>query len=256
MPSPIALVTGASSGLGAGLGRYLAREGYRVALVARRTVELTGVAEDIESAGGEALVLTCDVTVQAQVRAAVARCREHWGPVDLLVCNAGVSAAADVRAFAASEIARLVDVNLLGAAYAVEEVLPEMLARDTGQLVAVGSLAGYGGLPHTAAYSASKGALHNLFESLRLDLRGTGVDVTLITPGWVRTPLTDKNEHPMPFLMELDEAVERMARAIRGRRALSSFPMPLALAVWAGRMLPRGLYDAVAARLRRSKRGP
>lgn len=256
MPSPIALVTGASSGLGAGLARYLAREGFRVALVARRTVELTDVAEDIESAGGEALVLTCDVTVQTQVRAAVARCREHWGPVDLLVCNAGVSTAADARAFAASEIARLVAVNLLGAAYAVEEVLPEMLARDAGHLVAVGSLAGYGGLPQTAAYSASKGALHNLFESLRLDLRGTGVDVTLITPGWVRTPLTDKNEHPMPFLMELDEAVERMARAIRRRRALSSFPMPLALAVWAGRLLPRGLYDAVAARLRRSKRGP
>jgi short-subunit dehydrogenase len=87
-------------------------------------------------------------------------------------------------------------------------------------------------------------------------MRDTGVDVTLITPGWVRTPLTDVNEHPMPFRMELDEAVERMARAIRRREAAAAFPLPLALAVRVGRLLPRSVYDALAARLRRSKRVP
>jgi short-subunit dehydrogenase len=120
--------------------------------------------------------------------------------------------------------------------------------------VAVGSLAGYGGLPKTAAYSASKGALHNFFESLRLDLRGTGVDVTVITPGYVKTELTAKNTYRMPFLMELDDAVERMARGIERRDALVAFPLPLFTLAWMAQILPASIYDRIGARVRSEKR--
>lgn len=253
MAASVAFITGASSGIGAGLARRLAADGYRVALAARREVELTAVAADIAAAGGEALVVPCDVADRAQVRRAVERCRRELGDVDLLVCSAGISIMTRVEAFRARDIARVLEVNVLGSVYAIEAVLPGMLERRRGHLVGIGSLAGYGGLGGAAAYSASKAAQHNLFESLRVDLRGSGVEVTMITPGFVRTPLTADNRHAMPFLLDLDDAVERMARAIRRRRRLHAFPFPLSTVVRLGQILPRALYDRLVALHRRDK---
>jgi short-subunit dehydrogenase len=251
--SRVALITGASSGLGAGLARRLARSGYSVALAARRADRLDEVVRDVRAAGGTALPLVCDVREREQVRAAAEAARA-LGPVDLLVANAGVSGMTRVEDFSARVVEDVLRTNFLGAVYAVEAVLPSMLQRGTGHLVAVGSLAGYGGLPKSAAYSASKGALHNFFESLRLDLRGTGVDVTVITPGYVKTELTARNDHRMPFLMELDDAVERMARGIERRDALVAFPLPFFALAWMAQILPACIYDRIGARVRREKR--
>jgi short-subunit dehydrogenase len=250
----VALITGASSGLGAGLARRLARSGYAVALAARRADRLDEVVRDVREAGGTALPLTCDVREREQVRAAAADTARALGPVDLLLANAGVSGMTRVEDFSAERVEDVLRTNFLGAVYAVEAVLPSMLARRSGHLVAMGSLAGYGGLPRSAAYSASKGALHNFFESLRLDLRGTGVDVTVITPGYVKTELTAKNEYRMPFLMELDDAVERMARGIERRDALVAFPAPLFALAWLAQILPAAVYDRMGSRVRREKR--
>lgn len=247
----VALITGASSGLGYGLARRLARKGYAVAAVARREEALEALAAEIREEGGRVWIGTADVAERDQVRAAVTGCEEALGPVDLFVANAGISARTGARNLSAEVVERVMRVNFLGAVYGVEAVVPGMLERGRGQLVAVGSLAGYGGLPLTAAYSASKGALHNFFESLRLDLRGTGVDVTIITPGYVRSPMTDVNDHPMPFLVDTDDAVDRMVRAILRRDALLSFPLPMAAFAWIAQALPSGLYDALASRLRR-----
>ncbi len=153
-----------------------------------------------------------------------------------------------VRRFDADEVEWVTRVNYLGAVHAVGSVLPGMLDRDRGHLVGIGSLAGYRGLPRTAAYSASKAALYNFFESLRLDLRGTGVDVTVITPGYVRSEMTDKNEHSMPFLVEMDAAVDRMYRALRARKRLLTYPRPLSTLAWIGQVLPPRVYDWLAAR--------
>lgn len=252
--SVVAFVTGASSGLGAGLARRLAAEGWAVALAARREPLLRSVAGEIEKAGGRACVCPCDVADRAQVAAAVEHAEAELGPVDLLVANAGVSERTYVDHFDAEGIERVLRTNLLGAVYAVEAVLPGMLERGRGHLVAMGSLAGYGGLPRTAAYSASKGALHNFFESLRLDLRGRGVDVTVVTPGYVRTAITSRNPYPRPFLLEVDDAVERVYRGIRKRRRLVAFPLPLFLATWWGQLLPARLYDRLAGGVRRDGR--
>lgn len=250
----VAFITGASSGLGNGMARALARDGYAVAVTARRLPELVSLAREIRVAGGEALPVALDVGDRAAVIAAVERCTEELGPVDLLVANAGISEQCGAVGLSADTVERALRVNFLGAVYAVEAVLPAMLERDQGQLVAVGSLAGYGGLPLSAAYSASKGALHNFFECLRVDLRESGVDVTFITPGYVRSPLTARNDHPMPFLLETDDAVARMVRAIRRRDPLLAFPLPLAATVWTAQILPSRLYDALAARVRRQKK--
>lgn len=249
----VAFVTGASSGLGAGLARRFAADGWGVALAARRLDRLHRLAAEIEEGGGRAVACPCDVARRAEVHAALGAAEEALGPVDLVVANAGVSVVTRADALDAESVEEVLRVNFLGAVYAVEAALPGMLRRRRGHLVAMGSIAGYGGLPRTAAYSASKGALHNFFESVRLDLRGTGVHVTILTPGYVRTELTEKNLHRMPRLLELDPAVDRMFRAITKRKRLLSFPRPLSTAAWLGQIVPAGLYDLLASRVRRAK---
>lgn len=250
----VAFVTGASSGLGMGLALRFASQGWDVALAARRVDRLEAVAQRIRQAGTGALVCPCDVADRAQVHAAVARTEAELGEVDLLVTSAGVGKMTAAQDLDVADLERLLQVNVMGSAYAVEAVLPGMLRRGRGHLVAIGSLTGYGGLPKTAAYSASKGAVKNYFESLRLDLRGTGVAVTVITPGYVKTELTAKSDHRMPFLMELDDAVDVMARAIHRRVSHCAFPRPLSTLAWIGQVFPRRLYDAVASRVSRDKR--
>lgn len=251
---PVAFVTGASSGLGMGLALRLASEGYAVALAARRAGRLEGLVRDVEAGGGRALACPCDVTDREQVHAAVARAETELGPVDLLVANAGVGAMTPAYSLDAADLERILRVNVLGAAYPTEAVLPGMIRRRKGHLVAIGSLTGYGGLPASAAYSASKAAVKNYFESLRIDLRGSGVAVTVITPGYVKTEMTAKNDHPMPFLMELDDAVDIMVRAIRRRVPHLSYPRPLSTLTWVGQVFPRRLYDALVSRVHRDKR--
>jgi short-subunit dehydrogenase len=250
----VALVTGASSGLGRALALRLASAGWAVGLAARRKDDLDAVAAEIHARGGAAHALACDVGERASVHAAAAACAAALGPVDLLVANAGVSENTHAGSLDAREVERLVRVNYLGSVYAVEAVLPGMLARGSGQLVAVGSLAGLGGLPLSAAYSASKAAQMDFFEALRIDLRGKGVAVTVVAPGYVRSPMTDRNRFPMPFMIELDDAVERIARAIERRDRLVLFPWQLAWIRWVAQIFPRSLYDAIASRLRRDKR--
>ncbi|GMR13803.1 MAG: SDR family NAD(P)-dependent oxidoreductase [Gemmatimonadota bacterium] len=250
---PVALITGASSGMGRGLALRLAAEGYRVGLAARREQPLEELAAEIRSSGGEALVLRCDVSVQEDVRAATERCSQEFGDIDLLVANAGQSEMTLVEDLDSGMIEQLMGVNFFGVVYAIEAVLPGMLDRGRGHIVGVSSLAAFGGLPRTAGYSAAKAAVTNFLESLRVDLRGRGVDVTVISPGYVRTPMTDRNLHSMPFLVELDDAVARIHRAIVKRARGYHFPWPLASFVWVGQIFPRRLYDWIVSRVSREK---
>jgi short-subunit dehydrogenase len=198
-------------------------------------------------------VLPCDGSDRLEGKQAVARCQETLGPVDLLVANAGLSVNTRVDAFDVLGVERVIQVNLMGAVYAAESVLPGMLDRGRGHIVAVSSIAGFGGLPMSAAYSASKAGMTNFFESLRIDLRGSGVAVTVIHPGFVRTPMTDHNRHAMPFLMELDPALDLMMDAIRKRKKSVAFPWQLATVAWSARILPRAAYDWMASRVDRRK---
>lgn len=238
-----AFVTGASSGIGRALALRLASDGVRVGLAARRVERIEALADEIRGGGGAAIACPCDVEKPGQIRSAVARTERALGPVDLLIANAGVSDRTDVRGFDADRVEHVMRVNYLGAVHAVGAVLPGMLERDRGHLVGIGSLSGYRGLPRTAAYSASKAAVYNFFECLRIDLRATGVDVTVITPGYVRSEMTDANRHSMPFLLELDDAADRMHRAIVARRPLLTFPWPLAALTWIGQLFPPRLWD-------------
>lgn len=247
---PVALVTGSSSGIGRALALRLARDGYAVGLLARRAEQMRDVAVQIRERGGAASVHRCDVSRHEQVRAAVEDCRAELGPAQLLVANAGIGSRMPVEELNAAEVELVMRVNFLGAVYVVDALLPSMLARGSGHLVAVASLAGYCGLPERPAYCASKAAMIGFFESLRLDLRPRGIAVTIVSPGFVRTPMTGGEGSERPFMVELEPAVDRIARAIRARRRSLAFPWQMALPATLARALPRSLFDRVARRIR------
>jgi short-subunit dehydrogenase len=242
------LITGASSGIGRALAVEFGRRGAAVGLLARRAEALAEVVRETEAAGGRALALPADVRAADAVRAAADELRARFGPVDVLVANAGVGGQVGGAQFDAGEVGDVLGVNVVGAANAVAAVLPEMRRRGAGQLVAISSLAAYRGLPKSAAYCASKAALSALFESLRLDLQGTGVDVTIIHPGFIKTPLTATRHARMPYLMELDTATQKIVRAIEQRRKLYAFPWQLASLVRLGLVMPARMYDRIALR--------
>lgn len=244
----VVFITGASSGIGRALAIELGRRGASIGLLARRAETLQEIAREVDAAGGRALSLPADVKDAEAVRAAADKLREKFGRVDFLIANAGIGATTDARSLKADEVADVIGTNVMGAVNSVTAVLPEMLERGSGRLVVISSLAGYRGLPKSAAYSASKAAVSAFFESLRVDLRRTGVGVTIIHPGFIKTPLTEGRSAKMPFFMELDDAVKKIIRAIEERKKSYAFPWQLATLVRIGMVLPDSWYDEVASR--------
>lgn len=241
----VTVVTGASAGIGRSIALRLARRGDPVALLARRKSKLDDLAGEIAAAGGQALALECDVTDAAQVRDAMRETEQRLGRIERLVANAGGGARASVDDFRAADVAAALDLNVVGVAHCIEAVLPDMLARRSGHLVAVSSLAAVRGLPSAAAYSAAKAALDNLMESLRVDLAGRGVDVTVIAPGQVRK--NAKSKKSRLFSIDREDAVTAIERAIDRRAAYAAFPAAVAWAARLGRLLPIPLYDRLLA---------
>jgi len=244
----VTLLTGASSGIGRSLARRLAARGEAMALVARRGELLDSLAEEIVAAGGRALALPADVTDRAALARVVRDAEAELGPITRLVANAGGGEASPADDFDAEAFEDIIQLNLVGVANTVAVVLPGMLARGEGHLVATGSLAGCRGLPGAAAYSAAKGGLANLMDSLRIDLAGRGVDVTLLMPGFIRTrPKKSGRNRAKPFRMDLETATARMETAIMARRRRLVFPWPLAALIGATRLLPFGLDERLLA---------
>jgi short-subunit dehydrogenase len=241
----VVLVTGASSGIGRALAVELGRRGAILGLLARRTEVLREIVREVEAAGCRALAFPADVKDARAVRAAADEVREQFGRVDVLVANAGIGVTTDARDLQPEEVADVIGVNVLGAVNSVAAVLSEMVKQKSGQLVVISSLAAYRGLPKSAAYCASKAAVSAFFESLRVDLHGSGVDVTIIHPGFIKTPLTAGREAQMPYLMELDDAVKKIIRAIEKRRKSYAFPWQLATIVRAAMLFPIPLYDRI-----------
>ena len=240
------LITGASSGIGHGLALELATRGVRLGLVARRAEVLTDVVSEVSAKGAEAVALPADVRIAESIREAANQLREKLGPIDVLIANAGIGPTRDAARFDSQEVAEVMNVNVVGASNSVAAVLPEMLSRGQGHLVAMSSLAAYRGLPKSAAYCASKAAVSAFFESLRLDLEPRGIDVTIIHPGFIKTPLTAGRHAQLPYLQELDQAVTKIVNAIEKRRKTYSFPWQLATIVRAGMVMPIWMYDRIS----------
>ena len=185
------------------------------------------------------------------MRTAADEMRSEFGRIDILIANAGIGGNDDdARNYVPRSVRKVIEVNLLGAVNAVHAVVPHMIERGEGHVVAISSLAGFRGLPKSAAYSASKAGMTAFFESLRLDVQRKGIDVTIIQPGFIRTPLTSSRANKMPFLMELNAAIPKFVGAIEKRKKFAAFPWQLATIVRAGKLMPAWLYDRIAGRAR------
>jgi short-subunit dehydrogenase len=239
----VAVITGASSGIGAELARQVAAEGLSVGLTARRLDLLEELAAEIRSKGGTAAVAAADAGDVEATRGAIRTLAEALGPIDLLIANAGFGRTLTAREFSATTIEKMVRVNLVGAAAAIEAALPAMLERRSGQIVGISSLAAFLGLPGGVGYCASKAGLSAMLESLRHDLRGSGVAVTIVHPGYVRTPMTQGSGRTLPFLMEAGPAARRILKGIAARRRYVNFPWPMATLAGLGRILPGAIVE-------------
>ena len=242
------MITGASSGIGRGLALAIAARGARLGLVARRQNLLDEIVNPLRLRGEKAYAITADVRDADAMEAAADRIRAQLGPIDVLIANAGIGTATHISQLDPVHVANVISINVLGAANSVAAVVPQMVERGKGQLVAISSLAAYRGLAKSAAYCASKAAMSAYFESVRIDLRGTGVDVTIIHPGFIKTALTAGREAKMPYLMELDDAIPKIVSAIEKRKKSVAFPWQLATVVRASMLMPAFMYDWIAER--------
>jgi NAD(P)-dependent dehydrogenase (short-subunit alcohol dehydrogenase family) len=229
----------------------LAAEGARILAVDLHPEPLAALERDL--AGKPVAWAVADVTDRAALVPAVARLSERLGPVDLLIASAGIGLATPALDFPAEDFEAVVRVNLVGVANTIAAVLPSMMTRRRGHLVALSSLASFRGLPSMAGYCASKAGVNALMESLRLELKPRGIAVTTICPGWIRTPMTAKIAGSLPGLLEVDEAVRVMVEAIRRRRPFLAFPRSSATRVRLLRWLPCGVSDWLIGRMLRQR---
>jgi short-subunit dehydrogenase len=226
-------VIGASYGIGAAIARKLLAAGARVALSARKRELLDEIA-----AGHDALVLPLDIVDAGSVRAAAAQLRAAWNGFDLVLIVAGTHAEMRAQDWDLARARSLLDVNLLGVLNCLDAILPQLLSQGRGGVGIFASVAGYVGLPKALIYGPSKAALINLAESLYGDLHPRGLGVYLLNPGFVDTPLTQKNAFKMPALISADAAADETLRGLAAGRFEIHYPKRFTRALKLLRLLP------------------
>jgi short-subunit dehydrogenase len=231
-------LTGASSGMGHELALQLLNQGHRLAVSARSLAPLQQLELRFP---GQVLLVPGDLADAQQVRDIGARIGLAWGAVDQVILNAGTCEYIDVAHFEAAMIERVVKANLFASAYCLEAALPLLRKGDRPHLVGVASAVTFLPLTRSEAYGASKAGVRYLYESLRVDLAGEGIDVTVVSPGFVKTPLTDRNDFAMPMLWTAQKAASHIAARLDKRPMEIAFPWPFITALRALAWLPRRL---------------
>jgi short-subunit dehydrogenase len=234
---------GASSGIGAALAAELHRRGAHLVITARRAEQLATIAERLA-----ATAVPADVTDPAAVTAAARAAEGALGGLDVVIWCAGYWKQFDAADWDRADFARHVQVNLLGLNNVLAAVVPTMVANRHGHVVGVASVAGYRGLPGSEAYGATKAAQINLLEAMRGALARHRIRVTTVCPGFVRTPMTEANTFPMPFLIEPEAAARSIANGLERRRMEIVFPLPMAVAMKVARILPVRVWAALGSR--------
>jgi len=235
-------ITGASAGIGRALAIEMAGRGYSVAATARSESKLKEL-ENSKIKPGKIKAFPGDVLEGDALVKLAETIENDLGKIDLVVANAGTHKPTKGAEFDATEYKNLMDLNFGGTMNTLQAVVPKMVSRRSGHVAVVSSLVGYRGVPRAAAYGATKAALINFCESLRFDLLSTGVDVSVINPGFVKTPLTDKNDFEMPFLIEAEEAARSIANGLEKRSKEIAFPRTFAWICKCTRVIPFPLYS-------------
>ena len=245
-------ITGASSGIGAALARHYAATGATVALTARRIEVLENLRTEL---GANAHAYAADVTDAASLARAAGAFMERHGVPDVVIACAGVSIGIDSALREDVPVFKQVmDTNVLGTLITFQPFIDAMKKQRRGALVGIGSVAGIRGIPGSGAYSASKAAVITYCESLRVELRGSGVQVVTIAPGYIRTPMTDGNPYPMPFLTDAPVFAARAAAAIAAGESYRVIPWQMGAVAKLLRVLPNWLFDRAMAKAGRKPR--
>ena len=244
-----AWITGAGKGIGREVALGLARRGASVAVSARTEDDLRELERLSETMAGAIHAVPLDVTDEHAVLAAFDAVEKSIGPIDLVLLNAGTHIPISADGFNTKDVRSLVEANVMGVVHGLAAVLPAFIARRAGHIAVMSSVAGYRGLPTAAGYGATKAALINMCESLKPELAACDVTMTVINPGFVRTPLTDRNAFRMPFLMDPRAAAERVIRGLETGRFEITFPRRFTWGLKLLRCLPYALYFPLTRRL-------
>lgn len=245
MASDIVWITGASEGIGRSLALELDRRGRRVVASARNAERLATLSSETE---GRIVGKPCDVTDAVSLARVVAEIEAEVGPISLAVLNAGVYTPMAADAFDLDVVRRTIEVNLMGVMNGLAPILPLMLGRGAGHIAIVASVAGYGGLPKSMSYGATKAALINLAEGLRFDLAPAGVKIQVVNPGFVETRATAVNDFAMPDLMKAEDAARAFADGLESEAFEIAFPKRFTRAMKLVNLLPYSLYFRVVGR--------
>lgn len=255
--SRLVFITGASSGIGQALALRFFQAGYRLALVARRTAEVRAWAQ-AQSIGSDSYqIYNADVSDTDSIVAAGRACIAAQGLPDVVIANAGISIGMDTAMRDDLEVMRQTfATNNIGVAATFHPFIDAMTTRGSGALVGIGSVAGIRGLPGHGAYCASKAAVIAYCESLRGELKGAGVNVVTICPGYIDTPLTQQNSYAMPFLMKPEDFADRAFAAIQDGSSYSVIPWQMGVVAKLLRLLPNAVFDrALSGRARKKRQG-
>lgn len=243
------LITGASSGIGEALAKNFAARGLHVILTARRLPLLKKIASAITNAGGKATAVKLDVAAPDQAVKTILALDDKFGGIDLVIANAGVGIPRDLpHSWSWEAVKAATHTNYAGALATITALLPRMVARRRGHVVAMSSLAAYGALPDAAGYSSPKAGLSRFMECLALDLQNTGVAVTTIHVGFVKTPIVAASTIPLPFLISADQAADYMVRGILKRKREINFPQIMVIIVTLMAKLPFFVKKLIASK--------
>jgi short-subunit dehydrogenase len=238
-------LTGATSGIGEALAFELARRGAKLAITARRKEVLDKIVDEIKAAGGDAAAYDGDIGDLERMKSIAGDIERQMGPIDCLIPNAGTHIFTKPEQFDSAEYLSLMSINYGGMLRCIEAVLPSMIKRKSGYIAGMCSLSGIRALPMAAAYGASKAAMIHFLESIRYHLVPLSIPVTVINPGFVKTPLTDKNHFPMPFLIEAPRAAKIICDGLERQKKEISFPWPFNWILSFARFIPETLYAIV-----------
>ncbi|MBU1360613.1 MAG: SDR family oxidoreductase [Gammaproteobacteria bacterium] len=254
--APLAFITGASSGIGQALALRFHQAGYRLALVARRVDAIEAWALEQQMDAQQCQIYGADVAVVDSIVAAGHDCIASQGVPDVVIANAGISVGVDLGERRDLDVlAETLAINDVGLAATFHPFIAAMQARGSGRLVGIASVAAIRGLPGHGAYCASKAGVVQLCESLRGELRGTGVKVVTLCPGYIDTPLTQGNRYGMPFLMQPDAFADRAFDAIVAGSSYRVIPWQMGVVAKLMRLIPNALFDrAVQGRGRKKRR--